>query len=669
VQCEECKLVQLKDSTAQSEMYEHFYGYRSGINAMMRDHLKRFNDELQSKVQLVTGDAVLDIGSNDCTFLQYYPNVIKRYGCDPTGTQFADFYEKTNTTLFATYFTKSVVPNNIRFKVITSISMFYDLPDPVQFAKDVYDVLDDDGVWALEQSYVGTMLEKNSVDTICHEHLEYYGVKQIKNIMDRSGFKIIDITMNDCNGGSFRVYASKAANKENEQVINNYLEREEKEQIHTIERYRKFVEDYTTEIENLNLFINQANADGKKTYIYGASTKGNCLLQIAALDSTAIPYAVERNPLKVGRTTSTGIEIIDEMTMRANPPQFMLVLPWHFRKDIIEREADFLNNGGQLLFPFPKFEVYSNKPKTLITGIDGQIGAYVEESFSSTDVIYGISNKKTKISKAIRLIVDITDNIYLNRIILLIKPDRIVHLAGISNKEECEKNPIKTINVNGTVTAELCDIIKRNNLKCKLFNASSSELYKGHGDYVINDEDQNIMPTTMYAIAKSLGHQVIEHYRTVYGLPFSNGIIFTTESKNRKETFLLKKVALHAKKYKQYRIPITLGSLDSWRNINHAADVAQAIKLIVEQKDGQTYVICSSNFCKVEDLVIDLYKRFDILVEAKDTMLVDKATGEIVVNIGSSLDDMVTKINGMPTKLLELGWKPMHSVHSILDEL
>ena len=173
----------------------------------------------------------------------------------------------------------------------------------------------------------------------------------------------------------------------------------------------------------------------------------------------------------------------------------------------------------------------------------------------------------------------------------------------------------------------------------------------------------------MYAIAKSLAHLTVEHYRITYGLPFSNGVLFMTESKLRSANFLLKKVALHAKQYKQYRTPISLGNLDSWRNINHADDVAQAIKLIVEQRDGESYVICSSNFHKVEDLVIDVYKRYDILVEVKGTTLVDKATGEIVGTIGSSLYSPITKINGSPTKLLALGWRPVHTVQTILNEL
>ena len=205
-QCNNCKLVQLKEHLNGSELYEYEYGYRSGINNTMREHLKKYNEYVQTYLNLEEGDSVLDIGSNDATFLNNYSSNIKRVGIDPTGKQFANYYN--NITLIPTYFTKdnirAVLPET-KFKIITSISMFYDLPDPVQFAKDIYEVLDDNGVWSLEQSYILTMIKRKSIDTICHEHIEYYAVKQIKEIMDRAGFKIINITENECNGGSFRI--------------------------------------------------------------------------------------------------------------------------------------------------------------------------------------------------------------------------------------------------------------------------------------------------------------------------------------------------------------------------------------------------------------------------------------------------------------------------------
>jgi GDPmannose 4,6-dehydratase len=264
---------------------------------------------------------------------------------------------------------------------------------------------------------------------------------------------------------------------------------------------------------------------------------------------------------------------------------------------------------------------------------------------------------------------NLLDTNYLEFILCLIRPDRIIHLASISNTEECEQYPIRTIDTNGRLVANMCDIIFRNKLPCKLFNASSSELYKGHLEYVITDDDESLLPTTTYAIAKTLGHTFVNKYRQTYNMPFSNGIIFMTESKRRSDNFLLKKVALHARYFKETRTPICLGNLDSWRNINHAEDVATAIRTILDQKNGATYVICSSNFHKVQDLVVDIYKCFDIFLEPVDNCLVDKTTGMIVAHIGSSLRSQITKINGNPKKLTDLGWSPKYTTQAILDEL
>ena len=204
--CNSCGLLQLYETVQQHELYEYEYGYRSGISHSMRQHLKEYNEEIQQHVDLNEGDTVLDIGSNDSTMLKNYSEKYTRIGIDPTGKQFSEYYD--NIDLIPTYFTKEAFQSkyDVKCKVISSISMFYDLPNPVQFAKDIYDCLHDDGIWTCEQSYLKTMIERNSIDTICHEHLEYYCLKQVKHIADLAGFVIIDVKFNDCNGGSFIIY-------------------------------------------------------------------------------------------------------------------------------------------------------------------------------------------------------------------------------------------------------------------------------------------------------------------------------------------------------------------------------------------------------------------------------------------------------------------------------
>jgi cyclopropane fatty-acyl-phospholipid synthase-like methyltransferase len=359
--CENCRLLQLRQTTFSSELYEYEYGYCSGISNTMREHLKKYQIEILSKINLNIGDTILDIGSNDSTMLQYYSKDLIRIGVDPTGAQFSQFYG--DCKLLPTYFTLNNFKERFgetKCKIISSISMFYDLPEPITFARDIYNILEDDGIWTCEQSYLIDMLEKNSIDTICHEHLEYYSLKQIKYIADNSNFKIIDIKFNNCNGGSFRIYFSKSKSKKYDEcvdLINEILQKEISYGLDTNEIFEIFINNCDKEIKKLIDFIDIVNKNGKKVYVYGASTKGNCLLQYANIGEDKIKYAVERNHKKIGKMTSTGIEIISEEKMRESPPDFLLVLPWHFKEEIIKRENDFLNGGGQFIFPLPKFEI------------------------------------------------------------------------------------------------------------------------------------------------------------------------------------------------------------------------------------------------------------------------------------------------------------------------
>lgn len=363
--CKICGLLQLKYSVNGSELYEYEYGYRSGISNTMRSHLKSYQEEIVSKVNLKENDVIVDIGSNDSTMLQNYDKSLTRIGVDPTGKQFSQYYG--DVKLIPNYFTLENFRNEypvLKAKVVSSISMFYDLPNPVQFAQDIHAILEDDGIWTCEQSYLLTMLDRNSIDTICHEHLEYYSLGVVKYIAEKAGFKIIDVNFNDCNGGSFRVYFAKNnSHYEASSVVSDILSKENERQLQNSQIYHDFMKGCDAEIKHLTNLIENINASGKKMHIYGASTKGNCLLQYANIGEDMIPFAVERNLSKVGKMTSTGIPIISEETMRKNPPEYLLVLPWHFREEIIQREDAYLENGGQLVFPFPKFEIYAKKKR------------------------------------------------------------------------------------------------------------------------------------------------------------------------------------------------------------------------------------------------------------------------------------------------------------------
>ena len=675
--CQNCRLLQLYQTTMPSELYEYEYGYRSGISNTMREHLKKYQEEILSIVQLNEGDVIVDIGSNDSTMLQYYSNKLKRIGVDPTGSQFKEYY--INVELLATYFTHQNFKNiygDIKCKLVSSISMFYDLPQPVQFAKDIYNILDDNGIWTCEQSYLLSMLKTNSIDTICHEHLEYYSLHQIKEIADRSNFKIIKVEFNDCNGGSFRIYFAKKYSsmyKEDTEVIDKIIKEEIEYGLHDDNIFKHFMDNCDNQINKLKKFIDVVNKNNKKIYIYGASTKGNCLLQYGNITENDIKYAVERNPKKEGKMTSTGIRIIMEEQMRKEQPDYLLVLPWHFKNEIIQRESDFLEKGGQLIFPFPEFEIIGSKPKVVITGCNGMIAQYVIKRFNNFN-LYGIGKNEDNYDKNItKFFFDMNDYNELDNVLTIIKPHHIIHLASISSSHYAFNNPIETLKTNGLITSYLCEIIHKNCWKTKLFNASSSEIYKGHITYNITENDNNMFHNHPYSIAKIMGQSIVNFYRQTYNLPFSNGIIFTVESSLKKSVFLLNKISNHIKNWLVNKEPIILGNLDSYRNIIHASDVANAIFYILEEKNGNNYLICNDNSYKIIELVKLLYSRANInLIKDNNNVFYDTNTNLPVIIIKEnqlSFESTPTNISGTSTNLKNIGWEPLIPIENILDEI
>jgi len=362
VWCPDSGLLQMKQSYDSSEMYGDNYGYRSGLNNSMVRHLVNKISFLEKLVQPTESDLVIDIGSNDATSLKAYKTNCKKVGIDPTGNKFKEYYTD-DITLLPDFFSAKVFFTafpGLKAKIITSIAMFYDLEDPNKFVSDIESVLAEDGVWHFEQSYMPSMLRTNSYDTICHEHLEFYSFRVVKNILENAGLRVVDVQMNAINGGSFAVTASKknAKYKSNTPVINWMLKQEDEMGLDTPKPYRDFEERVFRHRKNLTELIVALVDDGKKVFGYGASTKGNVLLQFCGLTSKHIPYIAEVNEEKFGCfTPGTNIPIISEKEARAMNPDYFLVLPWHFKSSILEREQTFLENGGKFIFPLPEIEI------------------------------------------------------------------------------------------------------------------------------------------------------------------------------------------------------------------------------------------------------------------------------------------------------------------------
>lgn len=356
---EVCGLLQLEHSYDLGEMYGENYGYRSGLNASMVRHLHSKVKRVMGLVDLQVGDLVVDIGSNDSTTLQAYPSpgpVL--VGVDPTGIKFHSYYP-SHIQLIPDFFSAALVKARFpgkRAKVVTSFSMFYDLEDPTGFMRQVYEVLADDGVWVFEQSYMPTMLDTNSYDTVCHEHLEFYALRQIKWMADRVGFKIVDVEFNDVNGGSFSVTVAKShGDSKVVPEVQKILDSERARGLDTLVPYQEFAERVVQTKRELLKFIATARSEGKSVMALGASTKGNVLLQYCGLTANEVSCVGEVNAEKFDcYTPGSWIPIANENDLLKNEPDYFIVLPWHFRNFFVSSRKW---KHSKLVFPLPNLEV------------------------------------------------------------------------------------------------------------------------------------------------------------------------------------------------------------------------------------------------------------------------------------------------------------------------
>ena len=356
-----CGLLQMVHSVPPQILYSAYW-YKSGTNQTMRDHLKGIADEAAAMIKK-TDAWVLDIGCNDGTLLNNYPVDFVKFGVDPSDVaqEITGSIKVIQDTFPSEELRKEI--QNRQFDVITSIAMFYDLEDPVGFVRSIGESLAPGGMWIFEMSYMPSMLKLNSYDTICHEHLEYYSLAVVENILSRANMKVVGAKLNDINGGSIRCYATHKANfafKDAETAGNLYAMRQKEFdlELDTDKPYRNFQERIEHHRGELTSLLKKIKDEGKSIHIYGASTKGNTILQWCGIDKSIIDFAAERNPDKYGaRTLGTDIPIISEQESRRLKPDYYLVLPWHFKTEFLQREKETLASGTGMIFPLPTAEV------------------------------------------------------------------------------------------------------------------------------------------------------------------------------------------------------------------------------------------------------------------------------------------------------------------------
>jgi len=364
------KTLQLMDTVDPAKLYNKYW-YRSGTNQTMRRQLKDIVDDVGDWVRLELGDIALDIGCNDGTLLSYYPKDALIVGIDPAENMEKEAYNICDLHS-KSLFTKDVflsLTGGQKAKVITSIAMFYDLDDPNSFVEDIRECLSDDGIWVIQLSYTPLMIAQNAFDNICHEHIEYYTLASIEYLLKQHGLKILDAKLNDTNSGSIRLVVAKSDCKLRTPIFMQNIGEFRKESLSLYESYMNMdnpntYTDFKGRIDSLRGqtidLLTKIKHDGGRIIGYGASTKGNTLLQYYNITSYLMDAIAERQPQKVGLlTVGSWIPIISEEEMRKRKPDYLFVLTWHFINEFVDREKDFLKGGGKIIVPLPDLKVIS----------------------------------------------------------------------------------------------------------------------------------------------------------------------------------------------------------------------------------------------------------------------------------------------------------------------
>lgn len=369
VLCQECKLLQLKHNAPPEAMWGDQYWYKSGISTTIKADLKDIAEKVQRLKELEEGDIIVDIGCNDGTMLDFYDKKIKRVGFEPSKNVAKDAQAKGHHVInnFFNFQNFKEAFGEKKAKIITAISMFYDLEDPNEFVKDIVSCLDKEGVFVIQQNYLLTMLEQNAFDNICHEHREYYSIYSLNNLLNRHGLEIFDIERNDINGGSIRTYIKL---KENnivkgfdgaEKRLLEVYEDEKNAELDTDKPYKEFASRVDGIKDVLMNFLKKEKEHGKKIWIYGASTRGNVILQYFGLNTDLVECIADKNPDKWGKkTVGPLIPVVSYEKIKKDMPDYLLVNTWHFLNEIIKQEEEYFNKGGVFVVALPKFRIIKN---------------------------------------------------------------------------------------------------------------------------------------------------------------------------------------------------------------------------------------------------------------------------------------------------------------------
>lgn len=645
--CENCTLVQLKHTAPQELLYRGFYWYKSSVTDTMKLALRDITASAE-RFGLHAGDVVLDIGSNDGTLLRSYqiPGLIT-VGVEPA-KNLAEEGRQGITHFINDFWTIQNYTKTIgkKAKIVTAIGMFYDMEDPNKFVKDAADALMDDGIFIAQLMCAKNMLDNNDVGNICHEHLEYYSFAALEFLFNKNGLEIFDVEINNVNGKSYRVFAKRKgaivpAVAGAEERLRN-VRADEIEMQHK-ETYLKFFQRLEEQKRKCVEFIRQEAAQGKKIWIYGASTKGNVILQYYGLDQSLIQAASERSPWKWGKcTVGTAIPIVSEEEARKAKPDYFLVLPYAFFDEFYEREKEWLQQGGKFIVPLPEFRVVEmdaqgkrreydptvrssvrvsgngNKKKALIFGITGQDGSYLAEVLLEKGYeVHGFIRRSatgntTNIQHILHRIIlhkgDLADPTSIYRALIDAQPDEIYNEADQDHVSWSYGAVGYSMDITGAAVGRILEIIKQINPKIKYFQPVSSNMFGIAEDP--QTEETNFRPQSPYACAKVLAYVMCRYYRDVFKMFVSTGIFYNHESPRRTEEYVTRKITKAAARIsKGLQQKVSLGNLDAKIDWGYAKEYMEAAWQIMQLEKPEDFIICTGEVHSLQEFLDEAFRQ------------------------------------------------------------
>ena len=638
--CEKCTLVQLKHTAPQELMYSKHYWYHSGLNKIIVEDLRKIVEVASNMVDLREGDIVLDIGANDGTLLRFYPSRYVRVGCEPATNLIDDMKKYCDIAIndFWTYENYKNVVGERKAKIITAIGMFYDMEDPNQFIRDSAEALEEDGIFIAQLMTSKKMLEQNDIGNICHEHIEYYSYESLKYLFEKNGLEIFKVEENSINGGSYRLFARKyktgSIHYPEEITKENYLE------------FAKKIDESKQDCLN---FLRELGKQGKKIYGYGASTKGNTILQYYGIGTDLIKGIAEISEEKFGKyTVGTGIPIIEEEKVKKDA-DYLLVLPYAFKDSFIEKEQEWIKNGGKFIFVVPKLEIYpkenpEQKKKALILGITGQDGSYLAELLLEKGYeVHGMIRKSaTGNTKNIKHIMDkivlhkgnLTDPVSIYKIIDDVRPEEIYNEADQDHVSWSFNMAGYSYDVTGAAVGKILEIIKQIDPKIKYFQPLSSNIF-GIPTETPQTEETKVRPQSPYACGKVLAQVLCKYYRDVYGMFISTAIFYNHESPRRIDEYVTRKITRAAVKIsKGLQKKLYLGDLSTRVDFGYAKEYMETAWNIMQLNKPDDFIICTGETHSVQEFLEEAFKQ--VRLNAGDYVKYDKQfdrpgkTGDLV---------------------------------------